>query len=267
LVAEVVEDGQAPPQAVDRLLVTAQALRGDAQVAEINGLAVAVVHLRVDRQALLMAGQGPLVATLTFVDEAEVGEAVGLAVAVAQLLENGQAPLVAIQGLLVASHQLVGDAEVVVGLGLGFPVAGPSRHLQRDLVGLDAVVPGAADVEEREQGVGELGRELARDAGGGGGLPHRGEQIAALRLEPAERAGGVGEARPTPGPARIGPLQAPITRAQQLVAAPDGTHIEPERAAQHGGSGRVGMLSRGKLPRVQAQQVVQPVTAGARGFQ
>jgi hypothetical protein len=68
-------DGEALPLGGLRFLVAPQPHLDLAEVGKADGLAEAVAEFPLDGQALLLAGQGLVVASLAFVDEAEVVEA------------------------------------------------------------------------------------------------------------------------------------------------------------------------------------------------
>jgi hypothetical protein len=117
------------------------------------------------------------------VDDAEVAQAVGLALAVAQLPEDVEAVLQAGDRLLVPPKAVVDEAEIIEGMGLGGPVPGAAGKLQGGLVGPGAVLPVATDVEELEQGSGELAGQLRGNRGDGcGGLGDGGQQVGPLRF-------------------------------------------------------------------------------------
>ena len=56
-VAQLLADGQALPQAGQRLVIVRLALVDDAEVAQAVGLAVAVGHVLADGEALVQVGQ------------------------------------------------------------------------------------------------------------------------------------------------------------------------------------------------------------------
>src|SRR6266851_2436389 len=152
-VPQLPKDGEAVLLAGDRPLVAPQPLVGDAEAVQAVGLAVAVAQLPADAEAVLVAGDRLVVAPQPLVDDAEVVLAGGLPAAVAQPPEDGAAVLVAGDRPLVPPQPPVEDAEVVLGVGLGGPIPGAAGKLQGGVVGLQAVLPVATHLEEPEQGL------------------------------------------------------------------------------------------------------------------
>jgi hypothetical protein len=95
-----------------RLLLAAERPQGHAEGTEAVGLPVGVVQLPADGQALPQAVERVLVAPLPLVDAAEVAQAERLAAAVVQLLVEGEALPQSVERLLVAPQPLVDLADV-----------------------------------------------------------------------------------------------------------------------------------------------------------
>jgi hypothetical protein len=116
------------------------------------------------------------------------------------------------------------------------------------VVGLQAVVPVAAQVEQSVQGTSELPRQLGRQSGRGrGGLGDGGQQVGPLGLQPGTGIRRVPESQAAIGPAWIGGGRKLIAWVQQRQGVPGGGGVEAEQAQQRGQPLTLGVPAGGVL--------------------